>query len=125
MLMLAVGGSQFMTEPSRFIARKISAASHPAYLFRFLLRAVFMRKEWPGAPHPSEIPFVFDTVKEKYGKALTAADEKAAQEINAYWVNFAKTGDPNGPGLPTWPLYKASSDQLLNFTTEGPKGDAG
>jgi para-nitrobenzyl esterase len=84
-----------------------------------------MRKEWPGAPHPSEIPFVFDTVKEKYGKALTAADEKAAQEINAYWVNFAKTGDPNGPGLPTWPLYKASSDQLLNFTTEGPKGDAG
>jgi para-nitrobenzyl esterase len=81
-----------------------------------------MRKEWPGAPHASEIPYVFDTVKEKYGKALTPTDEKAAREVNAYWVNFAKTGDPNGPGLPTWPLYKTSSDQLLNFTTEGPKG---
>ena len=122
MLMLTVGGDQFMIEPARFIARRVSEVGHPAYLFRFSYVAESMRKEWPGAPHASEIPYVFDTVKEKYGKALTPADEKAAREVNAYWVNFAKTGDPNGPGLPIWPLYKTSSDQLLNFTTEGPKG---
>jgi para-nitrobenzyl esterase len=123
-LMMAVGGDQFMIEPARFVARKITDGGQAAYLYRFSYVAESMRKQWPGAPHATEIPFVFDTVKAKYEGALTPADEKAGRETNAYWVNFAKTGDPNGPGLPKWPVYKISSDQLLNFTNEGPKGVA-
>ena len=83
-----------------------------------------MRKEWPGAPHATEIPFVFNTVSARYEKALTDADEKMASNVNAYWINFAKTGNPNGPGLPNWPAYNADSDQLMNFTNDGPKGMA-
>lgn len=40
--------------------------------------------------------------------------------MNAYWVNFAKTGDPNGAGLPAWPAYSAANDTLLNFDKGGP-----
>jgi para-nitrobenzyl esterase len=78
-----------------------------------------MRKEWPGAPHATEIPYVFDTVKAKYGAALTPADAQMARLTNSYWVAFAKTGDPNGAGLPTWPVYDAAGDQILDFANDG------
>jgi para-nitrobenzyl esterase len=42
--------------------------------------------------------------------------------VNAYWANFARTGDPNGPGLPAWPAYDANTDGLMDFTEDGPKG---
>ena len=119
-----VGGDQFMIEPARFVAREVSAAGQTAYEFKFSYVADSMRKEWPGAPHATEIPFVFNTVSARYEKALTDADEKMASNVNAYWINFAKTGNPNGPGLPNWPAYKADSDQLMNFANDGPKAMA-
>ncbi len=80
-----------------------------------------MRGQWPGAPHATEIPYVFDTVATKYGKDLTAEDEATARAANAYWTNFAKTGDPNGPGLPHWPRYQPASDGIMDFTPNGPR----
>ena len=119
-----VGGDQFMIEPARFVAREVSAAGQTAYEFKFSYVADSMRKQWPGAPHATEIPYVFNTVSARYEKALTDADEKMASNVNAYWINFAMTGNPNGPGLPNWPVYKADSDQLMNFTNDGPKAMA-
>lgn len=58
-----------------------------------------MRKEWPGVTHASGIPYVFDTIGAHYGVALTPADEKMAQTLLAYWIQFAKTGNPDGAGL--------------------------
>jgi len=39
-------------------------------------------------------------------------------------VNFAKTGNPNGQGLPEWPRYSPSADQILDFTMTGPAAKA-
>jgi para-nitrobenzyl esterase len=75
-----------------------------------------MRKQWQGAPHASEVPYVFDTVSARYGKDLAPADEAIARTINAYWVAFAKTGVPNGAGRPNWPAYNAERDVLGDFT---------
>jgi para-nitrobenzyl esterase len=42
----------------------------------------------------------------------------AAQSMQAYWVRFAMTGDPNGPGLPRWPEYSRKRE-YLEFTESG------
>jgi para-nitrobenzyl esterase len=82
-----------------------------------------MQAAWKGgAPHATEIPFVFDTVAVKYGAKLAPQDEAVARSANAYWVNFARTGDPNGPGLPAWPRYSAATDLLLGFRADGTVG---
>ena len=111
-----------MEEPARFTASEFARQGLPSYEYRFSYVADSMRRQWQGAPHATEIPFVFDTVAAKYGKDLTAADEATARAANAYWANFAKTGDPNGPGLPHWPRYAPATDGIMDFTPDGPKG---
>jgi para-nitrobenzyl esterase len=112
-----------MEEPARFTAAEFARQGLPSYEYRFSYVATSMRKQWPGAPHATEIPYVFDTVAAKYGNDLTPADEATARAANLYWGNFAKTGDPNGPGLPHWPRYAPSTDGIMDFTPEGPKGE--
>ncbi|HEY7837381.1 MAG TPA: carboxylesterase family protein [Terriglobales bacterium] len=117
-----VGADALMLEPARFVAQTLSAQGLPAWEYRFGYVAESLHRT--GAQHASEIPFVFDTVKAKYGAQLTPADENIAEQANHYWGNFAKTGDPNGPGLPQWPAYHTSTDMLMNFTEQGPVGEA-
>jgi para-nitrobenzyl esterase len=39
--------------------------------------------------------------------------------MNTYWTNFAKTGNPNGNGLPVWPLYDAQKEDILDIEPDG------
>ena len=71
-----------------------------------------------GAVHASDRQYVFQTLKESPWPT-DARDAALAKTISAYWVAFAKTGDPNGQGRPHWPAYN-SKDQLINFTDDGP-----
>lgn len=120
---MKVAADAMMIEPARFVAQTLSAQGDKVWEYRFGYVADSMRKQWPGAPHATEIPFVFDTVKAKYGAAATAADEKAGEETNSYWANFVKTGNPNGSGLPHWPRYTMQTDELMIFTeNQGPVG---
>jgi para-nitrobenzyl esterase len=69
----------------------------------------------PGAGpvrHGSELTFVFDSPP-------LGADEAAWPRLQAYWVNFARRGDPNGRGLTAWPDYGRTADGLA-FTPAGP-----
>jgi para-nitrobenzyl esterase len=116
---LLIARDRGMTEPARYLARALTAQGHHVYEYRFSYVAESMRKQWQGAPHASEVPYVFDTVSARYGKDLAPADEAVARTINAYWVAFAKTGDPNGAGRPTWPPYNPERDLLADFTEKG------
>lgn len=123
-LALEAGGDRSMVEPARAIARILSARGQPVYEYRFSYVASSMRKTLFGAPHASEIPFVFDTVAAHYGKATTGADQATARAMHAYWVAFARTGKPRVRGEPAWPAYHAATDELMNFTEQGPVAEA-
>lgn len=109
-----------MTEPGRYVADKVAQSGQPAYYYRFSYVAESMRASWKtGAPHATDIPWFFDTVDAKYGDKLTDTDRAAAKAANTYLANFAKRGDPNGPGLPVWNRYTRQSQFLMDFSAAG------
>jgi para-nitrobenzyl esterase len=116
----AVGADRVMVEPARMVARLVSAQGLPAYAFRFSYVAEALRGATPGATHASELPYVFDTVRARYGEKATAPDLAAADTAIAYWVAFARQGDPNAAGLARWPQMTPAGDALLDFTNAGP-----
>ena len=67
-----------------------------------------------GMIHGAEFFYVLDNLRVR-DLPWTDTDRKVADMASSYWTNFAKTGDPNGPGLPRWPAYDAKSDQLMNI----------
>jgi para-nitrobenzyl esterase len=55
------------------------------------------------------------------GGPYTDADRKVSNDIQTYWANFARTGNPNGNGLPEWPKANPKSRPYLEFTIhDGP-----
>jgi para-nitrobenzyl esterase len=80
-----------------------------------------------GMPHGVDVPYVFRTLdRDKPG--LTPGDLAISETVSRYWTNFAKHGDPNGPGVPVWPEFTESEPRVMVFHDEarpGPVPSAG
>lgn len=89
-------------EPARAVARGLAKAGQTAYLYRFAHNGVKMGVAMGGAPHASEIPYVFDTEDLRRDPVDTGKDDAVAKLTHRIWVNFAKTGKPDGDATPLW-----------------------
>jgi para-nitrobenzyl esterase len=90
----------------------------PVYRYHFELAAT-PSKYHPGtfAFHSDDIEYVFGALDTRPGWKVSADDRKLSDEMMTYWTNFAKTGDPNGGGLPNWPKYNDAGYPLLHLNT--------
>ena len=120
-------GTQLMTDtyfrcPATITVLWLASAGKPAWQYQF-------EQPLPGTGasstrHSGELPYVFGTPqipgKKMLGAAFGPTDVEISELMQGYWTNFAKTGDPNGPGLPDWPQFKTSSEEMMRFTPTGP-----
>jgi para-nitrobenzyl esterase len=117
MIALEMTGDMGTVNGTRHTARLIAKAGKPVYLYHFSYVSQARRPADPGARHAAELAYVFNTLNAQ----SSDADRAVSRQMHAYWVNFGKTGNPNGTGLPVWPLYTEQSDQLLEFSmNDGP-----
>jgi para-nitrobenzyl esterase len=119
-MLTMVNTDKVWAEPARFTARAFAAKGMPAYIYLFSYVSPSMKERMRyGAAHASEIPYVFNNLRGRNGAALDPKDKEVARIMNTYWTNFAKTGDPNGNGLPEWPVFDAVKNEILEFQSDG------
>ena len=99
--------------PARILVKSMSEQKMPAYLYQFTRVSPTTKRLGMNATHAMEIPYVFGTLRA--GPGYTETDHALARAMQAYWVQFAKTGDPNAPGLPPWPRYDPKTNEHLEL----------
>jgi para-nitrobenzyl esterase len=98
----------------RLAERKCIQARAPVYQYRF---------DWASpalggrlrAPHTVEIPFVFDNTDVPTVMTNLPSAQALAEKTSSAWIAFARTGNPNHPGLPEWPVYTLDERATMLF----------
>ncbi len=102
-----------------------AAAGNATYEYEFA--RIPAGRESEGATHASELAYVFGTLDRGFiavvgprPSGFSDIDRRVSEQMQQYWTNFAKTGDPNGGELPRWPKFDASTRAYIAFVDAGP-----
>ena len=99
------------SEPVRLLARLHAATGAPTFRYRFAY-VPEARRGNPDEGHGRELQFIFGAEGVPGAGVFSRRDREVANRLRAYWINFARSGDPNGAELPHWDTA-ADRDRLL------------
>lgn len=102
-------------EPARAVARALARQGQAAYLYRFGYAHPEPLKMMGGAPHASELPYVFDTVPARKFPGVVSAEAAVATMTHKVWVDFAKTGKPGA----NWPPATPDDTRVMMIDASG------
>jgi para-nitrobenzyl esterase len=106
----------------KWLAAQKATGKQPVYRYRFDLVLPPDSKRPGGgesAFHSAEIEYVFGQLDSKPWIKWRPEDRTVSDQMQKYWSNFARSGDPNGPGLPTWPVYDSSNNwETMHFSAD-------
>ena len=104
--------------PATAISVWHTGAGQPVYEYQF--EHAIPGQEASGAVHSAELPYIFGFYPKtgNISGPFNATDFKIADTIEKYWTNFAKTGNPNGAGVPDWPEFDKTQTYVA-FTQAG------
>ena len=109
-------GDLIVLSGSRYTANQMVKTGVPVYSYYLTYVAAARRDAQPGAAHTDDIAFVLQTLdNESDLDVVTDKDREVSELMSAYWVQFAKTGNPNRTGLPEWPAYDVSEGLILEI----------
>jgi para-nitrobenzyl esterase len=74
-----------------------------------------------GAPHGAEVRYVFQHLNPS-NPQVARADLAISDAMATYWTNFAKHGDPNGDGVPAWPVFSDAHPEVMYFAQTPHRG---
>jgi para-nitrobenzyl esterase len=93
-------------------AKGMARVGQHAYLYNFsFVNSGSLR--FLGAFHGEELQFLSGSYWKQW--VASAEDERVSENLRRYWLNFAKTGNPNGDGMPNWPAFDARANQCLDI----------
>lgn len=97
--------------PALTLAEEISKMEGTSWFYFFNRQREGEVAASMGAYHGAELPYIFDTHDDWL--PTSKSDRELTQVMKNYWVNFAKTGDPNQANLTEWPVFTAESPEVL------------
>ena len=112
-----VFGDLIILSQAQYLGDQMENVSSPSWQYFLSYVAEERRGVQPGVAHADDIAFVMRTLDADLD-TVSERDREMSELMNAHWVQFAETGDPNRESLPDWPAYTKAQPWVLEFGDE-------